>query len=329
MYTLKNDLIKPSDILDKIDELHLWKFYCNNFKSINTPFKSELYKDNNPDCRIYQSNSGRYYYKDFGNGDRFTIFEYVQNKYNCTYPECINIISNDFNIKGNTVNYNKPIITTSVEESLLLLPKTNIQILNKPFDIVDFNYWDQYKIPLFLLLRYNVHSCERVYLIKNNKTLIFNSSATNPIYAYEFKDDNICYKIYFPFANKDNKWLYSGNISTVEGYAQLDKEGDVLIITKSLKDCMCYRVLGYNAIALHGETYKIDDNLLKELKQRFKKILLNYDNDSHGIENSIKITDTYGIRHFFVDGDCKDLSDYIKENGLEKAKEMIYNKINE
>ena len=40
-------------ILSKVSEEELWRRYCSNFKKIDEAFLSELYDDNNPDCRIF------------------------------------------------------------------------------------------------------------------------------------------------------------------------------------------------------------------------------------------------------------------------------------
>ena len=57
------------------------------------------------------------------------------------------------------------------------------------------------------------------------------------------------------FTEEEMQWLFNGgSAKDIEGYDQLSLNGDTLILTKSLKDCMCYRLLGYDAISLQGET---------------------------------------------------------------------------
>jgi len=48
-----------------------------------------------------------------------------------------------------------------------------IEIVKQPFNLVDYNYWGQYEIPLELLEEYNVFSCSKVYLHKNGNTIEF------------------------------------------------------------------------------------------------------------------------------------------------------------
>ena len=322
--------ITLDDIYSKVSEYQLWKYYCRYFENIDKSFRSEFYEDTNPGCRIYQTNNGRLRYKDFGTGDNFNIIEYIQKKYSCTFNECLNIISNDFNISNNNIIVNKQQPVLQLQETITQRPKTRIEIITKPFNIVDFNYWNQYGIPLTLLEEYNVFACKYVSLFKGDKTINFEYSNSNPIYAYRFVNDGeYSYKIYFPYADKKYKWLFNGGSSKdIEGYDQLRLHGDNLILTKSLKDCMCYRVLGYDAISLQGEVNKLESSFVSKLLKRFDRIIVNYDNDNEGIKGSIRLSSQYGFKHFFIDG-AKDLSDYIKTYGLDNAKKQIDDKINQ
>ena len=55
--------------------------------------------------------------------------------------------------------------------------------------------------------------------------------------------------------------------------------GDYLVITKSLKDCMCLYEYGIPAIAPNSENLFITDKQYQKLKQKYRKIFLFYDND--------------------------------------------------
>jgi hypothetical protein len=320
--------ITLEDIYNKVSDYQLWKYYCKNFEELDKSFKSEFYTDSNPGCRIYTSTNNKLRYKDFGTGENYSVIEYIQKKYNCTFKECLNIISNDFNISNNQITINKQQPLIQLEETIINRPKAKINILPKPFTLIDYNYWNQYKIPLTLLEEYNVYSCKYVALIKGDKIINFESTNSNPIYAYRFcNDGEYTYKIYFPYADKKHKWLFSGGSSKdIEGYDQLNLHGNILILTKSLKDCMCYRLLGYDAISLQGETNKLEQSFVDKLLKRFDNILVNYDNDEEGIKGAKRLNIQFGFKYFFIDG-AKDLSDYIKLNGLNNAKQQIDDKI--
>jgi len=321
MFDLKDayNNITLDDIYSKISEYELFMYYCKNFEEFDKSFMSEFYDDNNPDCRIYRSGNNRLRYKDFGTGENLSVIEYIQKKYYCTFSECINIIANDFKLAHGEIVLNRQQRIIQLDETITARPKTRIDIVSQPFTIADYNYWNQYKIPLTLLEEYNVFSAKYVALIKGDKVTNFVYSNRNPIYAYRFKDGNeYVYKIYFPYADKRYKWINNCNETIIQGYDQLSLDKNKVILTKSLKDVMCYRVLGYDAISLQGETNKLPTHL--------KNLIVNYDNDEEGIRGTERLVDTYGFKHFYIDG-AKDLSDFIKDNDLQIAKKQIDEKI--
>ncbi len=325
--------ITTGEILQKIGEYAIFKKYCSNFKEINKSFLSEFYNDTNPGCRIYVNDSNNLIYKDFGNNDYLNCFTYIQKKYYCTFIEALNIIINDFNLRKLTYNIEPKLIlgdNNYIDYKTNIKIKSRIDIISQPFTIIDYNYWNQYEIPLILLQEYNVFSCSHVHLYKGDKVITFEYKDINPIYAYRFtNNENYSYKVYKPYSEKKYKWLFSGGSNTdIEGYDQLPLIGDILILTKSLKDCICYNLIGYPSISLQGESNKLESGLVYKLLKRFNSIIINYDNDNQGIKSTNKLVSQFGFKSFYIDDGYKDLSDYIKHNGLKSAKLMIKDKIN-
>jgi hypothetical protein len=112
----------------------------------------------------------------------------------------------------------------------------------------------------------------------------------------------------------------------IQGFEQLPKDGKLLIITKSMKDVMCLNSLGISAIAPNSENLFISDNVLEILKQRFKYIVVLYDNDLPGIHNMNKIRRqhpelvyTWIPRKY----EAKDISDFYKKWKRYKTLEFI------
>ena len=329
MFSLKDNYkpISSQEIESKISGYDLWRYYCHNFKEINKKFKSELYNDKNPSC-VIGPYRGKLYYKDFGNSSaKMSVYDYIMLKYGCTYKECLNIIANDFKIRSLDLKEYKSVV---MEHIIYEKPKIKIEIEKRPFSLIDFEYWDKYKIPLTMLDYYNVSACSSYILHKDDNLYKFAETLNNPIYAYRFNsNDEYRYKIYKPYEkNKRFKWLFDGKADYIEGFDQLDWVGDKLILTKSLKDCMVYRLFNYNAISLQGETNKLKPEVVNKLLKRFKEIIINYDNDSEGRKNTKLISDTYGFKYFFID-DAKDISDYLNLYGFNKAKKQITNKLNQ
>ena len=107
----------------------------------------------------------------------------------------------------------------------------------------------------------------------------------------------------------------------------LPKEGgDILVITKSLKDCMLLYELGIPAIAPCSENLFVSNKQYEKLKSKFKNIFLFYDNDQAGISNMNKIRKQYPElivtfipRHL----EAKDISDFYFKYGKKRTIELI------
>lgn len=331
MYNL-NEAYTPittDTILAKISEYNIWKHYCRHFEELGKSFISEFYDDRRASCRIFITSNNVLLYKDFGTGECLNCWQYIQKKYSCNLAEAANIVANDFNIAKTDIKVEPKVIVANDNINLLKkVKKSIIEIISQPWTIIDYNYWSQYEIPLELLEKYDVFSCKTVYLHKGDTTITYHYSNNNPIYAYRFEHEGqYSYKIYFPLADKGYKWLFSGGSSeNIEGFDQLPHIGNILILTKSLKDCMCYNLMGLPAISLQGEANKLDSNLVARLLKRFDEIIVNYDNDEQGHISTEKLVEEYGFDYFYID-EYKDLSDYIKERDLADAKVMIDGKI--
>lgn len=326
MFTFDNVEIPVTleEVRSKVAEEDIFRRYCSNFRKINEPFLSDLYNDSNPSCRIFRKN-GELRYKDFGNGDYYNCFSYLQAKYRCTFYEALNIIANDFNIKQIKQSISpKVIVTNDIIEPII---KSRIEIVIQPYNLTDERIWRKWGISLDLLTRYSIYSCSHIFLFKENKVTTFEYKKSNPIYAYDFGDGN--YKIYKPLeVNKQSKWLSNVSKDILQGYKQLDNQGDILILTKSLKDVICYRVLGFNAIAPQSESSSLGIDYNTLLK-RFKAIIVNFDEDQVGRYYSNQIMQQMGFKSFFIDKPFKDLAEYMEKHTVEEAKLMINNKINE
>ena len=322
---------KAEDILAKISELDIFERYCTPFKEIDKSFCSELREDTKPDCRIFLTNGNQYKYKDFATGECLNAFQYIMKKYSVNYSECLKIIVNDFKLGIIKTDINPGLLIGKLEirEKKIFVPqKAEIQIVSQPFTLVDYNYWNQYGISLEKLQEFDVFSCSHVYLRKGDKSSVYLYNKKNPMFAYRFeKEGKFYYKIYWPLAEKGKKWLFSGYKENLEGYDQLPLNGDILVLTKSLKDVICYNLIGYPAISLQGESNKLEWDTLEKLKKRFNRIVCNYDSDEHGYQAMNKIYKDYNLMCYSFE-EAKDLSDLIKLKGLDYSKKLVDNLIN-
>ena len=133
------------------------------------------------------------------------------------------------------------------------------------------------------------------------------------------------WRIYFP-KRTEKRFLTNWPSKKVQGYEQLPKSGNLLVITKSMKDVMSLYSFGISAIAPNSENLFISENMLKDLKSRFKHILVIYDQDRAGKYNLGKIRKKYPELNYFIipkELKSKDFSDLVSNCGREKVKEYI------
>jgi 5S rRNA maturation endonuclease (ribonuclease M5) len=147
------------------------------------------------------------------------------------------------------------------------------------------------------------------------------------MYAYKVFNK---FRIYRPLeTNKLYKW--KGNLSNydIQGWEQLPKDNELLIITKSLKDVMVLKTFGYYAIAPSCETANIPDKIIKEITKHFQRIIVLYDYDDTGTNGAKRLKEKYNFEIVFIPLDyyklynTKDISDYRKEFGEKKTKELL------
>lgn len=322
--------LKPSDILSKISEYDIFKYYCSNFKSIGVSFLSDLRKTDTPNCRIFFTHSNELKYHDFKLGETLNCWQYVMEKFGCNFNEALNIVSNDFCISSG-ISYIEPRVIVSNDEFKLKISnkpreRSRLEVVRQPWNIYDANFWNDYLIDFTDLDYFNIVSAKQVLLYKGSSRFCFDYSKRSPRYGYLFKN---CSKAYAPYEKGAGKWMYDGDENNVEGFEQLDESSDLLVITKGLKDVVLYHKLGINAIALPSETSKLTNKVVSYLLSRFGRIIINLDNDDQGVISTNKIVNEFGFHHYYMDEDVKDPSDWVKKNkSLEQFKLMIENKIN-
>lgn len=282
-----------------------------------SPFRS----DKKVTCGLYKSKNGTLYIHDFATNEHINCFEVVMRLFNINYYQALEIIAQDFGlIKGHTPVKKSPIIVPEIKET----ESSRIQVQIKRFSEEELKWWESFGITLKLLKKYNVFSIQHIFL---NGELKFSSSSKNPIYGYYFghdKNGEEKWKIYFPM-RQEFRFLNNISKKILQGYKQLPKTGDYLCITKSMKDCIALNRLGIAAVSPNSETLFIDDKKLQEFKQRFKHIIVLYDNDRPGKYNMAKIRREYPeLNYYFLPNYLeKDITDTIKRIGFEKMEKLV------
>jgi 5S rRNA maturation endonuclease (ribonuclease M5) len=179
-------------------------------------------------------------------------------------------------------------------------------------------FWANFGISLATLKKYNVYSTAKVIMPMGDNILY---QIGCPIYTYHFGGSSK--KIYMPL-RRGTRFLNYGE-TAIQGIDQLPEKGELLIITKSLKDVMLLSELGYYAIAPNSETHGLDLKIVENLKERFTNVILFFDNDEPGEKASEVFSELYKIKSIFLDKkDAKDISDfYYKIKSHKKCKETM------
>ncbi len=312
-------------ILSLVTEQEIIEAFLGSKISFKNAILSPLREEKSPSF-TFKRIGNKIVFRDWGSGLYGDAFNFVQKLHLCSFNESLYLINNKLGLNLTDTKIYIPIapkqvVITEEDEKQY----SHIDIESQMFTLIDYKYWKQYGISLNTLVKYNVHSCKFVWL---NGRLMSTYSSANPIYAYAFKSENkIKYKIYKPFSEKKFKWISNVDSSCIEGYDYLDWIGDIVILTKSLKDVMCLRELGYNAFSLHGESNVYPQKLHEQMTKRFSDVIVFYDNDITGIERGTKISEEYSIKsiHIPIETETKDISDFVQKYGIVNAKELITN----
>ena len=298
------------DLLDKLDDYTIYSYYLGSFKPgklMNSPLRSD---DQIPSFAIFRTKDGALLFKDHGSGIAGNALKFVKlykgiQTRGELEKELLRILRN---VTPETKKKAKQEGKLRPEETY-----TDIGIVRQPFTEVDKRYWKQFHISIDTLKKFNVFSI-KYYLC--NRVVRGTYKDTSPMYAYKVYDK---FKIYRPLASKYTKWRTNLTNRHVQGLAEIPKEGgDLLIITKSLKDVMCLYEMGFSAISPSSETTFIPEDMLKSLRSKWKHIVIMYDRDKTGMKTAREYSKKYKLDAIFVHKkfNSKDISDAVKANGF-------------
>jgi 5S rRNA maturation endonuclease (ribonuclease M5) len=316
MYSRKRaklpDNITLDWILSKVTEYDIYAKYIGQFK-VGMIYNSPFRKDKNPSFGIYYSKrTKQLLFKDHGTGECGNVIKFVSLFTGKTeYNDILSDIVDKLNITNNT----------KLVSSKQYIPPTEtvIGVVRQEFTDVDINYWKQFNISINTLKKFNVNSI-KYYLC--NGIVKGTYKRENPMYAYKVYNN---FKIYRPLADKYTKWRNNLTDYDIQGYEQLPQKGDILFITKSMKDVMCLHEMGYPAVSPSSESTFLPKDVLEQLKTRFKRIIILFDRDTAGVKRSRKLSRETGLEAIFINKKfkAKDVSDAVEANSFEEIKNWL------
>lgn len=320
--------ITKSYLLSQYSEETYMEYYLG-IKVAKGLFCSPLRRDNTPTCSFYKNKSGELIFKDFNGSFYGNFISVVMEKYHVSYYKALQIIAEDFNLSK---RHTDKVAVNPIKPSTTVFKDTgpaDVRVEIKDFTQKELNWWNSYGITLDILKKFNVYSCKNIFL---NGELFKTIYKDNFMFGYYGgKKDNLeLWRIYFP-KQSNYRFLTNWPAKKIQGLKQLKKDGDICVITKSMKDTMCLYSLGISAIAPNSENLFVADTILERLKSKFKYIIVLYDSDLPGIQNMRKIKKKHPeLIYFYIPRhyNAKDISDFYKKYGKDKTLEFVKDNLN-
>lgn len=319
-------LLSADLILENLTQEEIFEYYLGIPVSKGF-FTSPLRDDKNPTCS-FSWFRGKLYFRDWSESKPKDCFNIVQEIYNVDYFGALMQIKKDL-LEGKHLKVPrkqpKSIRYKEKEEKV----KINVKIA--PFTKENLEYFSQYNIGKQQLVKFKVFSIKRYWI---NDSLKWTYKVNDPCIAYYFgkaENNEQRWKLYHYRRNKRETIRFIGNTNRINGWIQLPKKDELVIITKSMKDVMTLDSLGYNAIAMQSEHTIPYDYIIEELEERFDRIISFYDYDNAGRKNSNTLKKLYDIEPIYLTNgenetfnyEAKDISDFVSLKGRERAKEFL------
>jgi DNA primase len=305
--------------INDVPDYWIFEHYCNlNEKLTGQDIKiKSLFNptERTPSFVVFNTNGG-YLYKDFSSGNGGSPVKMVMELYGLDYGAAVNKIVKDYREYLNTGT------TDDIRTFKKMAKYKIVDFAKRSWTKGDAKFWTQFGIDSDTLSHYNVYPVGDYTMEKEEDGDVKRLSITGSnLYAYT-RIDGTVYKMYQPM-NTDYKFLKAKNY--IQGTDQLKFEKPNLIICSSLKDIMSLSKFGFNAefVAPDSENTIIPPGAISMYRVKYKSIVTLFDYDSAGMKAAEKFTQTYDIPGVILPL-SKDLSDSVRDYGLEKTREVLY-----
>ena len=331
--------VTKEGLLSFLTDLEIYRMYIKEEVDTRGNMCSPLRDDLKPSFGFFIGESSELCFNDFvlGSGD---CIKFVMLKFGLSYFEALSKIALDANLENEFIIKNtfKTNVNTSnhLKTREDIVKDLNSKALGKTsrnWILSDLAFWNKYGITKKTLDLYRVSPVSYLHVGVQKRII----TADKLAFSYtEYKDGKETFKIYQP-ENTDYKWLNTHNDSTWQGWEQLPETGDILIITKSLKDVMAITdVSGISAVSLQTESALPKEHVLEQLKRRFKCVYILYDNDfdketNWGRQFGKKLEERFNLMQIEIPDEyqSKDFSDLVKNHGIETARKVLFTLIDD
>lgn len=338
-------------ILERITQEEIMEYYLNipvNSSTLQSnSFLSPFRIDNEPTCNYYyiidRFRNKKLKINDWNgtfNGDVFDVASWatkIKTNTSQGFILLLHKICYDFNIYIYNNNEERDKLNYTLQEYHTNISIKTFTIIPRKWNEYDKRYWyDKYRIGKDLLKIGKVLPVQEIYIEGEINKKVYKYFSKDPAYAYYggIKNGIKIWNIYFPFRKKGER-RFMTNYRFIQGLDSF-QPARIGIITKSLKDVLCYKRFGIQAIAVASETHLLTPDEIFDIKNRCDIIITNFDYDKTGIRLANKYKKKYGIlplmftrgKHNQIDFGVKDFSEFIENFGDEATKKLINNILN-
>lgn len=310
-------------LLGKTSEFDIMRFYLN-IDVLPALINSPLRQDRNASVSIFSPDGVKVFYKDFGTGEHGSIFDLLGRMWNRTFSETITKIWDDIDrVKHNRINLNR------TRRGVIHKSNSILEVRTRQWFDYDMEYWNSYGISREWLEFGDVYPISHILITRDNITKIIPAEKLAYVYV-ERKDGRVSLKVYQPKSQR-LKWLSKHDSSVWDLWSRLPDRGDTLFITSSRKDALClWENTGIPSVSLQGEGYVPKEKVINQLKQRFGRVIIFFDNDydkdeNHGHIYASRLSGMFDLDMVEIPSEykSKDPSDLFKNHGAETFRRVI------
>lgn len=313
---------KVNDLYSDFDIAHKYLGITCVPEVINSPLR----QDNNPSLGLFINNkTNSLWFKDFGSGEKGSLYDLLAKMWNVSKDKVYDRILEDMPAPAPMRKHGVKVYRKSAGK---------VEVRVREWRDYDIAYWDSYGISLPWLKFGEIYPISHIILTKNGHS--YPIPAEKYAYVYvERKDGIVSFKIYQPYS-KEYKWMSKHDSSVWDLWTKIPEKGDKLIITSSRKDALAiWSNTGIPALSLQGEGYIPKEHVVQQLKDRYNKVYVLYDNDfqseeNHGRMYGKMIAERFNVTQIEIPEKwgSKDPSDVVKNHGREVLRQIIYELVN-
>lgn len=313
---------KVNDLYSDFDIAHKYLGITCVPEVINSPLR----QDNNPSLGLFINNrTNSLWFKDFGSGEKGSLYDLLAKMWNVSKDKVYDRILEDMPAPAPMRKHGVKVYRKSAGK---------VEVRVREWRDYDIAYWDSYGISLPWLKFGEIYPISHIILTKNGHS--YPIPAEKYAYVYvERKDGIVSFKIYQPYS-KEYKWMSKHDSSVWDLWTKIPEKGDKLIITSSRKDALAiWSNTGIPALSLQGEGYIPKEHVVQQLKDRYNKVYVLYDNDfqseeNHGRMYGKMIAERFNVTQIEIPEkwESKDPSDLVKNHGRGVLRRVIYELVN-